>query len=613
MDDFNKPSKMGLNMNFYSNDARNATIPEDSEYNFLYERNKKYMNNIALTFGNLDISYEELHTKIDEYARSLYKRGVRENDIIAVSVASTPEAIYINYALNKLGAIILPINPMDKSYKIMQDLKVVRPKMYIGINDTYQNIKKASKDIDLDIILFPVVKSLDNNLIKLLYQFKQIFNGNVLFSLDNNLDYILKKGKNFNEAVYPEHKANKIGDIMFTGGSSGTHKGVMLSENGINAVAKSLDYVTELQPGEVFMGNLPMFMAFGKLSMHYALCKNLHVNFTFKPLPKDFKEELYRIKPAGVFAGPIQWENFINSVFSEITGDNEKIDFSLNRNIDYKKYLETLRELVRKNDTSKLDMSWLKMGVSGGEQLKMFTELVCSMLFEELGAKDNLWNGLGMTEMWAPVSVKMGRKNSNGTVGALIPFNNQMIIDPITMEELGINQEGLLCVNGPGMMQGYYNNPEETAKSFIYKNNEKWLLTGDIAKVLPNGEIEYIDRAKRSFVCGIENIYPQRIENLLSSIPEIRESIVTKVQDNELQYVPKYHISLYDENANIELLKEKINRLILSTLGENNLARYYEFYYEPLARTSNGKLDPKPYQQQDVEKAKKLIKNIEIK
>ena len=207
----------------------------------------------------------------------------------------------------------------------------------------------------------------------------------------------------------------------------------------------------------------------------------------------------------------------------------------------------------------------------------------------------------------------MGRKNSNGTVGALIPFNNQMIIDPITMEELGINQEGLLCVNGPGMMQGYYNNPEETAKSFIYKNNEKWLLTGDIAKVLPNGEIEYIDRAKRSFVCGIENIYPQRIENLLSSIPEIRESIVTKVQDNELQYVPKYHISLYDENTNIELLKEKINRLILSTLGENNLARYYEFYYEPLARTGNGKLDPKPYQQQDVEKAKKLIKNIEIK
>lgn len=606
----NKPSKMGLNMKFYSEEAKNATIPEDSEYNFLYERNKNYMNNIALTFGNVNITYEQLHTRIDEYARSLYKRGVRENDIIAVSTANTPEAIYINYALNKLGTIILPINPMDKDYKIMQDLNVVKPKMFIGINGTYKKMKNASKGSDLDIILFPAVKSLDNKTIKLLYGFKQILNGNIALSLDKNLDYILKTGMSFEDAVYPEHKKDKIGDIMFTGGSSGTHKGVMLSENGINAVVKSLDYVTELNPGEVFMGNLPMFMAFGKLSIHYALCKSLNVNFALKPLPKDFKEELYRIKPAGVFAGPIQWGNFINGVFEEITGTNEKIDFSLNKNTDYKKYLEYLKDLINKSDKTNLNLSWLKMGVSGGEQLKMFTEVLCSMLFEELGAKDVLWNGLGMTEMWAPVSVKMGKKNSNGTVGAMIPFNNQMIIDPVTKEELGIDKEGLLLVNGPGMMQGYYNNPTETENSFIEKDGVKWLISGDIAKVLPSGEIEYIDRAKRSFVCGIENIYPQRIENLLSSIPEIRESIVTKVQDNDLQYVPKYHISLYDENTNIDLLKEKINKLITSTLGENNLARYYDFYYENLARTQNGKLDPKVYQNNDNEKYKKLVKKI---
>lgn len=608
MEKNDKPSMMNLNMNFYSEEARSATKPETTEYNFLYERNKNYMNNIALSFVGKNITYEELHTKVDEYARSFYKRGVRENDIIAVSVANTPEAIYINYALNKLGAIICPINPLDKDYKIMQDLKVVKPKMFIGINDTYQKIKTASKGIDLDIILFPAVRSLDNNLLKMLYGIKQLINRNVLFDLDSRLDSVLKKGKTFDDVYYPEHKKDKIGDIMFTGGSSGTHKGVMLGENGINCVAKSLDYVTELMPGEVFMGNLPMFMAFGKLAMHYALCKSLQVDLTLKPLPKDFKEELYRTKPAGVFAGPIQWESFINSIFSEIGNSNEKIDFSLNKNTDYKKYLEQLKILLDKCDKSKLDMSWLKMGVSGGEQLRMFTEILCSTIFEELGAKDVLWNGLGMTEMWAPVAVKMGRKNSNGTVGALIPFNNQMIIDPVTKEELGIDEEGLLCVNGPGMMYGYYNNEEETQNAFIEKNGEKWLVTGDIAKIRQTGEIEYIDRAKRSFVCGVENIYPQRIENLLSQLPEIRETIVTKVPDNELQYVPKYHISLYDKKTNTQELEKEIIKLINSTLGENNLARYYEFYYEPLARTFNGKLDPKPYQEK--ESNKKLIKKI---
>ena len=193
-------------------------------------------------------------------------------------------------------------------------------------------------------------------------------------------------------------------------------------------------------------------------------------------------------------------------------------------------------------------------------------------------------------------------------MGTVIPFNNQMVVDPKTYEELNIGEVGLLCVTGPGMMIGYHNNEEENKKVFIEKNNQKWLVTGDIVRLNNKGEIEYIDRLKRCFVCGIENVYPQQIEDKLSEMPEIEEAIVTKLEDNELQYVPKYHISLYDENANIELLKEKINRLILSTLGENNLARYYEFYYEPLARTSNGKLDPKPYQQQDIEKAKKLIK-----
>lgn len=608
MVDNDRPSKMELNMNFYSEEARNFKKPNDTEYNFLYERNKNYMNNVAITFGKLEITYEQLHTRIDEYARALYKRGVREGDIIAISVANTPEAIYISYALNKLGAIICPINPLDMDYKIMQDLKVVRPKMFIGINDSYKKFKKASVNTDIDVILFPFVKSLDNIMIKSLYGIKQIINGNVLLSLDNRLDHVLRSGKNFRDVIYPEHKEGKIGDIMFTGGSSGTHKGVMLSENGLNSVTKSLDYVTELEPGEVFMGNLPTFMAFGKLAMHYALCKNLNLTMALKPLPKDFKEELYRIKPAGVFAGPIQWECFINSIFSEINNKEEKIDFSLNNNIDYKKYLEELRVILRKADTSKLDLSWLKMGVSGGEQLKMFTELLCSMVFTELGTHDVLWNGLGMTEMWAPVAVKMGKKNKNGTVGAVIPYNNQMIIDPITHEELGINEIGLLCVNGPGMMLGYYNNLEETEKAFIFKDGEKWLLTGDVARVLPSGEIEYIDRAKRSFVCGIENIYPQRIENLLSQIPEIRESIVTKVKDNDLQYVPKYHISLYSDNSNIEVVKDKIVKLITSTLGENNLPRYWDFYYEPLLRTNNGKLDPKPYQKSDNDEYKKLIR-----
>ena len=590
-----------------SNKTENIKLPNDTTYNFLYERNKNYMQNIAMTFENQKITYEQLHTIIDDYARALYKRGVRENDIIATATLNTPEAIYLSYALNKLGAINCPINPLSKEYMMIQDLEMVKPKMFIGINDAYGKLKKKNALEGIDVITFPLTMSIPDKKLKVLYNIKSFIEGNNVFKLDRKLKYVLKDGKDFHDAVYPEYKKGSISDIMFTGGSSGIHKGVALDGNGINTVVRSLDFVTDLKPGDIFMGNLPQFIAFGKLSLHYALCKNTTVGLTMKGLPEFFKDELYRIKPTGVFAGPIQWEYLINGIFKEIDPSFNKVDFTLEQNNNYIEYLKKLKSILQKADKNKLSLEWLKMAVSGGEQLKLFTELVCNMILEELGAPDNLWNGLGMTEMWAPVAVKMGKKSSDHVVGKMIPFTNQMIIDPNTHEELEQGKAGLLCVNGPGMMLGYYKNEEENKKAFIEKNGQKWLVTGDIVRVNEKGELEYIDRLKRCFVCGIENVYPQQIENKLSEIPEILESIVTKVEDNDMQNVPKYHIVLRDKNCNTNLLMKKINKLIESTLGKSNVARYYEFYNEPLPRTASGKLDPKPLQEKDT-KIKKLTR-----
>lgn len=607
-----KPSNANLNMNFYSDDAKTAELPNESQYDFLLERNKNYMHNTALTFFGKVITYEELHTRIDEYARALYKKGVREFDIVATSTANTPEAIYLDYAINKLGAINTPISPINNEYKTKQDLAIVKPKMYVGIEDVYGMFKKASEGINIMSLSYPAVESMDKQLIKILYGVKQLANHNRSLFGDDQLMKIIKKWKD-SEAVFPEYSKGKLSHIIFTGGSSGTHKGVMLDDNGLNCVVRALDYVLPLNPGEKFMGNLPQFMAFGKMAMHYALCKSMQVDLTLKAMPQDFKEELFRLKPQGVFAGPVQWEHFVNDVFKEITNEDQKIDFSLNNTKDYKEYLENLKDILKKSDKNKYDMSWLHVAVSGGEQLKFLTEKVVTATLNEFNVKDpSIYNGLGMTEMWAPVSVKMGSRSSEGTIGPMMPFTNQMIVDPITYEELGFDEVGLLLVSGPGMMQGYYNNPEESSKVFIEKEGTRWLNSGDMAKVLPNGELVYIDRLKRSFVCGVENVYPQQIENMLSEIPEIRESIVTKIPNNELQYVPKYHVSLR-EKCDIEELKRKIDNMIQKTLGDSNVARYYEFYDEPLPRTANGKLDPKPLQQKDYESMKLKTRKLENK
>ena len=121
---------------YYNNGAKDATIPEEvNPYEFQLKENSKYMNNVALvTEKGEKITYEEFHTRVDEYAKALKEKGVREGDRIAVASANTPSGLYLKRALYKLGATVCAINPVQKDYLKEADIELVNPKMFIGIN-----------------------------------------------------------------------------------------------------------------------------------------------------------------------------------------------------------------------------------------------------------------------------------------------------------------------------------------------------------------------------------------------------------------------------------------------------------------------------------------------
>ena len=178
-------------------------------------------------------------------------------------------------------------------------------------------------------------------------------------------------------------------------------------------------------------------------------------------------------------------------------------------------------------------------------------------------------------------------------------------------DELGYDQVGRLYLSGPGMMLGYHNNSEETKKVIKYdENGVKWLDTGDLAKISKNGEVTFVGRAKRCFVSGVDNIYPEQIEDLLTQFKEIRESIVTHVPSDKNQYSPIYHISIYDSNIDTKELEKKIENMILTTLGESALPLEIIFTNQPLPVTANGKLDPKPLQEEDLSNYEKKKEKI---
>ena len=118
--DTRKPSEEKRHLNYFPPEANKEYNNKQSLYDYLLASNYGHFDETAITFGDLKITYGELHENIDKYARALYKKGVRKGDIIGLCLANSPEAIYLFYAINKLGAVTCQLNPMDNSFKIMK-------------------------------------------------------------------------------------------------------------------------------------------------------------------------------------------------------------------------------------------------------------------------------------------------------------------------------------------------------------------------------------------------------------------------------------------------------------------------------------------------------------
>lgn len=563
-----KPSEEKKFMDAYPKEASEIKFPRMKGYDFLLERNKDYMNYTAISFGNKKITYEELHTRIDQYKTAFEKRGFKQGDVIGVCLTNNPESIYTLYALDRIGCVVVGLSPLNNEYKMNRDLEMTKPKSVITANILYDNMKTSIDDLNISPILYNPTQSLGNPIITKVLDYKMKKKGNFA-GKENTLKTVLKDAKDYQSInADSEFGYEDITDIMFTGGSSGYHKAVGLNDNRLNCVVRGLDYVLKLEPGQIHLGQIPFgHMAFGRLVMHYALCNNLEFALTLKSFPTDFYSETIRTRSNGIMGGPVHYKD------------------------SYPIPVGSLSEVTQ--------------ALSGGEQFKPDDYKEATEKLRKGGSKAIIGDGLGLTEAWAPVMVNYGGVNTIGTLGYPIPGVNAKVLDPITKEEVPRNQVGELHVSSEGLMVEYINNPEENAKVFSYdENGVKWYNTGDLVKRLDNDEFKYVGRRKRNFVCGVDNIYPEQIEDLILPFEEVNEIVVTKRPDSALQFIPVYNISLTSESVDIPALEERICQRIKETLGESAMPKVFNYSYKPLKRTDNGKLDATNIEKEDLERLK---------
>lgn len=556
---------------------------DKTKYEYMLDHNKKYMDLVALSFGNKKITYEEMHEQIEKYVKLLYSKGVREGDLIGVVALNTPESVYLLYALDIIGAVTVGYSPLDNAEKVKKDIELVKPKMVISVDMCYNNFKESEKALNFSTILYSPLISNNNIKLKLGYKLLQLSKGNFKLSRNNNLEKLLKNDYSSVKIEKAPYVENKLTDILFTGGSTGIHKGVDLAGSGLNYVVEGMNSIFPAEAGMIHLGNIPIgHMAYGRMIMHYALCNNMELALTLKALPSDFYDEVVRTHANAAVGGPPHWVSLI-----EQHGD----------------------EFVPNSKLKKGSLSELHYATSGGEAKKETTTKAINEALKFCGSDAILGDGLGATETWASMMINNGKIHTIGTIGEPISTLDVKLVDPNSGLEVKKGEKGLLYVSGPSVMLGYHNNPEETEKVIsIDEKGKKWANIGDIVQQLENGEYKYIGRQKRNFVSGIENIYPEEIENLLLELPEVREVVVTPIPDEMVQFIPRYHISLYDKNIDYDTFENKLSLLVTTKLSENWLPGSIEYYDKPLERMANSKVNISYYRELD----EKLLKEGKI-
>lgn len=570
----------------YPEGISETDFPKMSLYDYFYESTKDHMNDILIEYIKNKITAEEIHTRIEEFQKAFIKKGITKGDIVGLALANMPESVYAIYALNKIGAIPCNIDPRSNLETLRHDIVNGDVKAFLGINNVYSSVKKIRKEHPLDFVsivspLQSAIKKEDKDIKFKLFEnvanLKYFFEGNLPLSKKNKYINMFKDSKMVECAL-----ASNGGFLMVhTGGTTGVHKGVILSDDALNATVYQHKYLMgDVVAGDTLYNPLPQFMAYGLSTMHLSLCKRLHMYMLPTSSPATFGKEIVELKPNVIYGGPIHYEAGAKS-----------------------------RELQH------ADLSYVKVAVTGGEKLNISKYNELNQFYWERGIKHDLFDGYGTSEMCGVVSVKRGEVNKAGTVGYPLPFNNAKIVDRETGEELTYGRRGEIVVTGRSMAKGYYNNPEETAKAF----KDGWFYTGDFGSIDHDGEIHVEGRYKRQFVCGVDKVYPPIMEEAISHLPFIDQCVVVGVPDEVRRTVP-YVYTVLKENYKNKLSENELKKYVTDFVAKSISAEVVPGYVESVDKllyTPNGKIDFRTLEIQAIAQIKysenKTKQNVKVK
>ena len=540
-------------------------IPSQTIYSLAYEMNKNNLGNVALDVRmskndfkqGLKVTYRDLFNRSRLVARALKELGVKDDEIIPLIVPNVPEARYFIYGNSYLGSTSYPISPLMPANDLERIIKENGIKNLVVFDAFYEKYKNVIESTNLNsVITLDGMESLPSY-IKNIMRLKKKSN-----SLNDNVlsyDEFVRLGRkdSFNAKEYdPNHNAAIIG----TSGTTGSSKGVCLSDKNINAVALAY-FDGQLFEGTMLDALIPS-IGYGISMVHYQTVSGKYVYLIPELLTDKFPRALEVLKPNNFPGGPV---HYINLKASNI---------NLSKLPKYKNYISGGASLP-----ADVESSLNKVG-NGYVETSPNLDLVVRQ-------------GFGLSENTALGSYSKIGAYKFGSIGIPLPYETVAIFEPNTDKELKYGERGEICITGEAMMREYLNNPEETNKVLIlHSDGKKWIHTKDIGYMDEDGNIFHVDRIKNIFMRKGFNVHPSKIADFLDSIYFVKNSTVIGFDDPQEQAVPVAFIELDAKylDRNIDELKDELKIACYESLEETSIPVDFVFV-DMIPVNLGGKID----------------------
>ena len=478
-------------LKYYSEEALNTPLPECTIYEYLWECNKDHLDDIALVYFGVRLTYKELFAKIEHTASVFSELGIQAGDIVVVAAVTIPEIIYSIYALNLIGAISNFVDPRTSVDGIRSYIKESEAKFSITLEPLCNKILQATIGTNIKKVI--TISPADSLPVPKRFFFK----ANTLLkkgTLKHNQTVLkwaaIMRIHVTGKAIPQPYRKENCCVIVHAGGTTGLPKGVMLSDDNLNAMvlnAKASEGGYE--PGNRFLNIMPPFIAYGLVNgIHMILSCGMENVLIPQFDPNEFDKLILKYKPTHILGVPTHYSQLFKS-----------------------KLLQNA------------DLSFLRIAGVGGDQLSEDTERQIESYLHKHCASIPVATGYGMTEVSAAACGYHRNAHRLGSVG--IPFLNTTvrIVNPETLVELSYGEQGEILISSPAAMLQYDNNPLETARTLIsLPSGGQWVRSGDIGHIDEDGFL-YIDgRIKRIIIRhdGFK-VFPPQIESVISAHPAV--------------------------------------------------------------------------------------------